>query len=63
MPCNDAGLYPGLSNIMAARMTEDLNLGLEEGEEPDKPSSIKYAYFTAGSGGVGTTILVSSILP
>eukprot|EP00958_Prasinococcus_capsulatus_P026877 scaffold5048_cov338-Prasinococcus_capsulatus_cf.AAC.15 len=41
-------------------MVEDLNIGLEADEEPDAAKSVKYSYFTAGSGGVGTTILVRS---
>lgn len=46
-----AGIYPGVSNLMAAQMVEADDADAE---------SVSYFYFTAGSGGVGQTILATS---
>jgi saccharopine dehydrogenase-like NADP-dependent oxidoreductase len=53
------GVYPGLSNVMAAYMCE-----AEAGSPfPDsKAEKLRFSYFTAGSGGVGATILATSFL-
>ncbi|KAG0609523.1 hypothetical protein M758_8G191200 [Ceratodon purpureus] len=47
-----AGIYPGVSNIMAGELVR-LN---------GKPKRIRYSYYTAGSGGAGPTSLASSFL-
>ncbi|KAG0557205.1 hypothetical protein KC19_11G110300 [Ceratodon purpureus] len=47
-----AGIYPGVSNIMAAELVR-LN---------GNPKRIRYSYYTAGSGGAGPTILATSFL-
>ena len=85
-----AGIYPGVSNLMAAHMvgiarreyTSDWTLtshsrhagtngGPVESEEslPEalqgeavEPERVRYTYYTAGSGGVGPTILETSFL-
>jgi len=49
--CVSCGIYPGLSNVMASYMCKR-----------GSPKQIRYAYFTAGSGGVGPTILATSVL-
>jgi saccharopine dehydrogenase-like NADP-dependent oxidoreductase len=53
------GVYPGLSNVMAAYMCE-----AEAGSPfPDsKAEKLRFSYFTAGSGGVGATILATTFL-
>ncbi|QDZ20201.1 saccharopine dehydrogenase-like protein [Chloropicon primus] len=51
------GVYPGLSNVMASFMCEE---GTPFPES--KPKKVRFSYFTAGSGGVGATILATSIL-
>uniref|UniRef100_A0A061SB72 Saccharopine dehydrogenase-like protein n=1 Tax=Tetraselmis sp. GSL018 TaxID=582737 RepID=A0A061SB72_9CHLO len=67
-----AGIYPGISNLMAAHMisTARGEYG-EDGKLLPKadaagaavsPSRVLYSYFTAGSGGVGPTILETSFL-
>ena len=51
------GVYPGLSNVMASFMCD-------AGKPfPDaKATKLRFSYFTAGSGGVGATILATSFL-
>lgn len=66
-----AGIYPGVSNVMAAHM---VSLAAKEydasgrsyvADPPDdvpRPRRILYSYFTAGTGGAGPTILKTSFL-
>ena len=77
------GIYPGVSNIIAAKAIEnqlaDAKIARERREDDDESSNnnnnkenvdddfdsieyVLYNYFTAGSGGVGTTILATSFL-
>ncbi|KAK3278251.1 hypothetical protein CYMTET_13782 [Cymbomonas tetramitiformis] len=67
------GIYPGVSNVMAAEMIYAAEEGRSTGEDspaeakaPEagsvKPSRLLYSYFTAGSGGAGPTILTTSFL-
>ncbi|KAL5719804.1 hypothetical protein ACHQM5_012542 [Ranunculus cassubicifolius] len=52
-----AGIYPGVSNVMAAelvRSARDENIG--------EPQRLRFSYYTAGTGGVGPTILATSFL-
>ena len=51
------GIYPGLSNIMAASLVR-----MHKEETGEVPSTIEFAYFTAGTGGVGPTILEAMFL-
>ena len=51
------GVYPGLSNVMASYMC-DAGSPFPE----NKPLKLRFSYFTAGSGGVGATILATSVL-
>eukprot|EP00898_Chlorokybus_atmophyticus_P000022 jgi/Chlat1/101/Chrsp1S03205 len=50
------GIYPGTSNVMAAEMVD---IGRRSGAEP---VSLKYSYYTAGSGGAGPTLLATTFL-
>ena len=67
------GIYPGVSNLMAAKMIRDIRdttqssdttdtdtaADVNKGEEDQiEVEKLLYSYFTAGSGGVGQTILV-----
>jgi saccharopine dehydrogenase-like NADP-dependent oxidoreductase len=59
-----AGIYPGVSNLMARDIVESMKAEFRateenEGKEPEV-EYVLYNYFTAGSGGVGTTILATS---
>jgi saccharopine dehydrogenase-like NADP-dependent oxidoreductase len=61
------GIYPGLSNVMAAHMIETANETNDgdmsrESEPKAAPSRVLYSYFTAGSGGAGPTILETTFL-
>ncbi|KAI5084221.1 hypothetical protein GOP47_0000390 [Adiantum capillus-veneris] len=51
-----AGIYPGVSNVMAAELVRLAKA--DEGE----PEFLRFSYFTAGSGGAGPTILSTSFL-
>jgi len=53
------GMFPGVSNVMAAQL---VRLNTDAGEAPEPPKRVLYSYFTAGSGGAGTTILATSFL-
>jgi len=61
-----AGIYPGVSNLMARDVLESMKAEYraQEGNEGKEPEVeyVLYNYFTAGSGGVGTTILATSYL-
>ncbi|MCO5552918.1 hypothetical protein L7F22_006437 [Adiantum nelumboides] len=51
-----AGIYPGVSNVMAAELVR-----LAEANQGE-PEFLRFSYFTAGSGGAGPTILSTSFL-
>tara|TARA_B110000977_G_scaffold130957_1_gene166908 strand:- start:37638 stop:39086 length:1449 start_codon:yes stop_codon:yes gene_type:complete len=61
VPCiTTAGVYPGVSNLMAADM---IAANREAGEDLDaEVEYVLYSYFCAGSGGVGDTILATSYM-
>ena len=58
------GIYPGVSNVMAAYMIESAReSSADDGSEKSPtPSRILYSYFTAGTGGAGPTILETTFL-
>lgn len=73
VPCiTTAGIYPGVSNVMAAHMIAVARQERKEDgsvqeapfdeEALTQPARLRYSYFTAGSGGVGPTILETSML-
>jgi hypothetical protein len=48
------GIYPGLSNLLAAELVS---------QKPEsRPVGIKFSYYTAGTGGIGPTVLASTFL-
>jgi len=61
VPCiTTAGVYPGVSNVMAADM---IAANREAGGDMDaEVEYVLYSYFCAGSGGVGDTILATSYM-
>ncbi|AES89507.2 putative carboxynorspermidine synthase [Medicago truncatula] len=54
-----AGIYPGVSNVMAAELVRAAE---SETESEDKPEKLRFYYYTAGTGGAGPTILATSFL-
>ncbi|GAB2212262.1 hypothetical protein Droror1_Dr00025614 [Drosera rotundifolia] len=52
-----AGIYPGVSNVMAAELVR-----LARDEAQLEPERLRFYYYTAGSGGAGPTILATSFL-
>ncbi|XP_021772130.1 uncharacterized protein LOC110736263 [Chenopodium quinoa] len=52
-----AGIYPGVSNVMAAEL---VRAAREEGK--GEPERLRFSYYTAGTGGAGPTILSTSFL-
>ena len=61
-----AGVFPGLSGLLAAAMRDDAAL---EGAgpyaadaAPSSVSRIRYAYYVAGSGGAGPAVLAATML-
>ncbi|AAF87886.1 Hypothetical protein [Arabidopsis thaliana] len=52
-----AGIYPGVSNVMAAEM-----VAAARSEDKGKPEKLRFSYYTAGTGGAGPTILATSFL-
>ena len=70
VPCiTAAGLYPGLSNLLAAHMQAEAEReALEDGASPEDaalaavPERLRFSYWTAGSGGAGRTILATSLM-
>ncbi|XP_024006164.1 uncharacterized protein LOC18011049 isoform X2 [Eutrema salsugineum] len=52
-----AGIYPGVSNVMAAEMVT-----AARSEDKGKPEKLRFSYYTAGTGGAGPTILATSFL-
>eukprot|EP00271_Cylindrocystis_brebissonii_P005024 TRINITY_DN1697_c0_g1_i1.p1 TRINITY_DN1697_c0_g1~~TRINITY_DN1697_c0_g1_i1.p1 ORF type:complete len:537 (-),score=59.39 TRINITY_DN1697_c0_g1_i1:25-1635(-) len=67
-----AGIYPGVSNLMAAELVRLAAGGGSGGEAANQsetsstpksqPKSVRFSYYTAGSGGAGPTILATSFL-
>uniref|UniRef100_K3ZN20 Saccharopine dehydrogenase NADP binding domain-containing protein n=1 Tax=Setaria italica TaxID=4555 RepID=K3ZN20_SETIT len=51
-----AGIYPGVSNVMAAEL---VHAARSENGEPER---LRFFYYTAGTGGAGPTILTTSFL-
>ncbi|CAK9253947.1 unnamed protein product [Sphagnum jensenii] len=57
------GIYPGVSNIMAAELVRLNQKSSDNGTATSSlPKRIRYSYYTAGSGGAGPTILATSFL-
>ncbi|PUZ43646.1 hypothetical protein GQ55_8G024500 [Panicum hallii var. hallii] len=52
-----AGIYPGVSNVMAAEL-----VNAARSENYGEPERLRFFYYTAGSGGAGPTILATSFL-
>ncbi|KAF0897185.1 hypothetical protein E2562_034233 [Oryza meyeriana var. granulata] len=52
-----AGIYPGVSNVMAAELVH-----AARSEDAGEPERLRFFYYTAGSGGAGPTILTTSFL-
>ncbi|TVU50799.1 hypothetical protein EJB05_02189, partial [Eragrostis curvula] len=52
-----AGIYPGVSNVMAAELVH-----AARSENDCEPERLRFFYYTAGSGGAGPTILATSFL-
>jgi len=52
-----AGIYPGVSNVMAAEL-----VNAARSQNDGEPERLRFFYYTAGSGGAGTTILTTSFL-
>lgn len=69
-----AGIYPGVSNVMAAHMIsmarkeydDSFNYIVTDGDDDAtttvQPDRVLYSYYTAGSGGAGPTILNTTFL-
>ncbi|CAI0450212.1 unnamed protein product [Linum tenue] len=51
------GIYPGVSNLMAAELVR-----VATSESEREPERLRFYYYTAGSGGAGPTILATSFL-
>lgn len=51
------GIYPGVSNVMAAELVR-----VARSENKGKPERLRFYYYTAGTGGAGPTILATSFL-
>jgi hypothetical protein len=56
-----AGLYPGVSNVMASHLVA-ANRGGDGPSTTPTLDLLRYSYYTAGSGGAGRTILETSLL-
>ncbi|XP_040384977.1 uncharacterized protein LOC121055788 [Oryza brachyantha] len=52
-----AGIYPGVSNVMAAELVH-----AARSEDAGELERLRFFYYTAGSGGAGPTILTTSFL-
>ncbi|CAO2204929.1 unnamed protein product [Urochloa humidicola] len=50
------GIYPGVSNVMAAELVHAAR------SEKSEPERLRFFYYTAGTGGAGPTILTTSFL-
>jgi hypothetical protein len=65
-----AGIYPGVSNVMAAHLiaigrkeyTADWQYASSPGEAGVQPKRLLFSYYTAGTGGAGPTILETTLL-
>ncbi|GMH35711.1 hypothetical protein BSKO_03579 [Bryopsis sp. KO-2023] len=64
-----AGIYPGISNLMAAHIVSTSREEYDEnGLHKEAPADalvterLRYSYYTAGSGGVGPTLIVTSFM-
>lgn len=64
VPCvTTAGIYPGVSNIMAAEMLASARVGSDGTPVATaRAKRLLFSYFTAGTGGAGPTILDTSLL-
>ncbi|KAJ0714388.1 putative carboxynorspermidine synthase [Helianthus annuus] len=51
------GIYPGVSNVMAAELVR-----VAKTENKGEPERLRFYYYTAGTGGAGPTILATSFL-
>ncbi|XP_018825478.1 uncharacterized protein LOC108994644 isoform X1 [Juglans regia] len=51
------GIYPGVSNVMAAELVR-----ASRSESNGEPERLRFYYYTAGTGGAGPTILATSFL-
>ncbi|XP_057500382.1 uncharacterized protein LOC130784508 [Actinidia eriantha] len=51
------GIYPGVSNVMAAELVR-----AARNESKGEPQRLRFSYYTAGTGGAGPTILATSFL-
>ncbi|XP_052185714.1 uncharacterized protein LOC127797153 isoform X2 [Diospyros lotus] len=51
------GIYPGVSNVMAAELVR-----IARSENKGEPERLRFFYYTAGTGGAGPTILATSFL-
>ncbi|KAL9455119.1 hypothetical protein AB3S75_010515 [Citrus x aurantiifolia] len=51
------GIYPGVSNVMAAELVR-----VARNESKGEPERLRFSYYTAGTGGAGPTILATSFL-
>ncbi|KAK6937188.1 Saccharopine dehydrogenase, NADP binding domain [Dillenia turbinata] len=51
------GIYPGVSNVMAAELVR-----AARSESKGEPERLRFYYYTAGTGGAGPTILATSFL-
>lgn len=51
------GIYPGVSNLMAAELVR-----VAKSENKGEPERLRFYYYTAGTGGAGPTILATSFL-
>ncbi|XP_044478860.1 uncharacterized protein LOC123225048 [Mangifera indica] len=51
------GIYPGVSNVMAAALVR-----AARDESKGEPERLRFSYYTAGTGGAGPTILATSFL-
>ncbi|KAL9663064.1 hypothetical protein QQ045_027901 [Rhodiola kirilowii] len=54
-----AGIYPGVSNVMAAEL---VRAAKSESNGETEPKRLRFFYYTAGTGGAGPTILATSFL-
>ncbi|XP_068660798.1 uncharacterized protein [Aristolochia californica] len=52
-----SGIYPGVSNVMAAELVQ-----FAKNENLGEPERLRFFYYTAGTGGAGPTILATSFL-
>ena len=61
VPCIvSTGCWPGVSSLMAKQLV-DLHLKQNQNNSPSD-LTMKYSFFTAGSGGAGSTLLVATFL-